>query len=151
MALLQCLTLKNGSVTSLFSCLCPNGTSHCDTSEFGWQRVPPEHRGLHGHRRRNNETRRREIDADLPPTSGSEGEPDGEEWTESKARKRGGLKEKSCVWRRVTRVSNHRKATSYQSVKPPKAGSQSKAQDEAANDGRHANSSKAGTSRSSPM
>ncbi|KAK9687359.1 hypothetical protein QE152_g36498 [Popillia japonica] len=32
--------------------------------------------------------RRLEEDLKLPPTSGSEGEPDGEEWTETKARKR---------------------------------------------------------------
>ncbi|KAK9704547.1 hypothetical protein QE152_g27787 [Popillia japonica] len=41
--------------------------------------------------------RRLEEDLDLPSTSGSEGEPDGEEWTEAKARKRANLKKKRLL------------------------------------------------------
>ncbi|KAK9743821.1 hypothetical protein QE152_g8244 [Popillia japonica] len=85
--------------------------------------------------------RRLEEDLDLPPTSGSVGEPVGEEWTEAKARKRANLKKKRVA-------SNEELPTNGgqpTAVKSPKAGSQSKAQDEAANDGRHANTSKAGT------
>ncbi|KAK9687371.1 hypothetical protein QE152_g36508 [Popillia japonica] len=67
----------------------PNGTSHCDTSEFGRQGVPPV--SFLGHMAANTEDsmdteegttrldvaqKRRLEDIDLPPTSGSEGEPD---------------------------------------------------------------------------
>ncbi|KAK9687868.1 hypothetical protein QE152_g35953 [Popillia japonica] len=42
--------------------------------------------------------KRRPEDLDLPPTSGSEGEPDGEEWTEAKARKRARPRSTANVW-----------------------------------------------------
>ncbi|KAK9679864.1 hypothetical protein QE152_g39655 [Popillia japonica] len=90
--------------------------------------------------------KRRLEDLDLPPTSGSEGEPDGEEWTEAKARKRANLKKKKVASIEELPTNGGQPTA----VKSPKAGAQSKARDEAANDGRHANSPKAGTSRSAP-
>ncbi|KAK9701919.1 hypothetical protein QE152_g30280 [Popillia japonica] len=78
--------------------------------------------------------RRLEEDLDLPSTSGSEGEPDGEEWTEAKARKRANLKKKRVASAEELPTNGGQPTA----VKSPKAGAQSKARDEAANDGRHA-------------